>query len=295
MSNLIRTPEQAESRKTQIEDDWFFRHLKSCRAEITAYQKSTIDRQSAIIAEGTPKYTNTTDSNLDFRERANKIEWQDNSMERSKFGWSLKAIVHWEFFEKDFKTKFKTDLYWSQKKIAGKTLSYFKKEEIKRLEKVAWALETCLDRCGEFAEHVTLCNYLEFLKEYKESDSIKKVKHKHPVIDKTKYDSNKIFNTFFKGTIAFCSLECFNNWFVTGYIDESITFLLKGRKDSVTKQPTMAKAQLISFIVAITGASILEKKLSYYTMVFGKDGDVKGSTSSGLNSNLSKLLKDCEL
>jgi len=119
-----------------------------------------------------------------------------------------------------------------------------------------------------------------------------KTLHNFPVLS-SKYDAQKVYNTFFKGEIAVCNIDCFNDWFVNKYEAETITFLLLGRKDKITKTPTKAKAQLISFIVAITGDSGLETKLSYYTKVFGED--VKGSVSSGLNSKLSKLLKLCEL
>lgn len=123
-------------------------------------------------------------------------------------------------------------------------------------------------------------------------DNKDKKPHNFPVLI-SKYDAQKVYDTFFKGGIAVCNKDCFNDWFVNKYEAETITFLLLGRKDKITKTPTKAKAQLISFIVAITGDSGLETKLSYYTKVFGED--VKGSVSSGLNSKLSKLLKLCEL
>jgi len=122
----------------------------------------------------------------------------------------------------------------------------------------------------------------------KEVDLIK-IKHNLPTIEIKRYSTDKIYNSFFKGFFAVCNPDCFNNWLVKGYEDEPITFLLKGRGGA------FAKAQLISFIVKITGDAGLETKLSYYTKVFGKEADVKGSTSSGLNSKLSNLLKKCEI
>jgi hypothetical protein len=170
MSNIIRTPEQAERREIQLKELWLLRYFKRCKAVVTSYQKSTIERWNYIIAKDSPIYTNTTDSNLDFRERADKITWLDNIKARVLYGWSLKAIVHCEFFEEDFKIKFKNDYQQAQNIIPEKTLAYFRVEEIKRIEEVVWALEICLDRCGQFVEHVTLCNYLKFLKEYEEGD-----------------------------------------------------------------------------------------------------------------------------
>jgi len=119
-------------------------------------------------------------------------------------------------------------------------------------------------------------------------------KHTLPTIDKTKYNSDLIFEKF-NNVVFKCSKDCFFAWLVDGFEHpETIEYILKGRKSVKTGLPTLNLSQLRKFIEKITGNSETTKD-AYYKAVFGLE--IKTSTieiSTNLNSNF-KDLKKCEV
>ena len=93
-----------------------------------------------------------------------------------------------------------------------------------------------------------------------------KVKHNYPLLSK-KYDADKIYNAFFKGEIALCNKDCFNDWIVNGYVSVTITPTLLGKMRKNGKKG-IAIAQIRKFIETIT-ENDKDIKDGYYNNVFG--------------------------
>ncbi len=121
----------------------------------------------------------------------------------------------------------------------------------------------------------------------------RKTKFILPVIDKTKYNPDKIYEKF-NNFVFRCSKDCFNAWLVDGNEHpEKIKYVLKGRKSVKTGLETLNYAQLRKFINTITGDAINTKD-AYYKAVF----DLTFKTSTRKPSNQFKqwkVLKGCEI
>ena len=120
-----------------------------------------------------------------------------------------------------------------------------------------------------------------------------KIKIDIPVIDREKYDSDKIYDKFCNKVFE-CSKDCFNAWLVHGNIHhEKIKCILKGRKSRKTGEETLNFAQLRKFIEKITGNSENTKD-AYYKTVFGLT--IKCSTIKTSNQfKLYKKLEECKI
>ena len=118
-------------------------------------------------------------------------------------------------------------------------------------------------------------------------------KHNFPVIDRKKYDTDKIYEHF-NNKVFKCSKDCFNAWLVNGYkYPETIQYIFKGRKSRINNSETLNFAQLRKFIEKITGDSENTKD-AYYKNVFGLT--IKCSTIKTSNQfKLDKELKECEI
>lgn len=114
-----------------------------------------------------------------------------------------------------------------------------------------------------------------------------------PVIDKTKYNPDEIYEKF-NNVVFRCSKDCFNSWLVKGKLhSEKIEYILKGRKGLKNGDKTLKLAQLRKFVGKITGDTENTKD-AYYKMVFG----LKIKTSQITISNqfiFNKELKECEI
>jgi len=121
---------------------------------------------------------------------------------------------------------------------------------------------------------------------FSKNDNSNKKKHSLPLIDKEKYDPDKIYSLFFKGVIAHCNHDCFKAWFVDGYTSDTITILENGKKQ------TKPIAQIRKFIEVVTGDSNFTKD-AYFAMVFATELN-NTNTANTLNSKYRGLLKLCE-
>lgn len=254
MSNIIQTPEQEENEQIRVSQEIEESILTNVTIDI--HDSSRIEALIASIKVGEFKKVGGV---------YNLTAYKDNRIELISFGYKYGVIIKREFTnETNNDDKFDRDFRVAVEDNPRTTITYFIDSEIERLNDIKELIIKCFGTSKTYPkseQYISMCNYLEFLNEYKENDSTKGVKHKYPTIDIKKYDSDRIYNAFFKGEIAVCTIDCFKAWFVDGYISEAISFVLKGRENKP------AIAQLRRFIETITGDAENTKD-AYYANVF---------------------------
>lgn len=124
----------------------------------------------------------------------------------------------------------------------------------------------------------------------KKSDSSNKTKHNFSYRISPKYDSQKIYDTFFTGEILQCTNDKFNDWFVDGFETTPIKPILKGKISPKTGKESIAYGQIRKFIETIMETDKI--KDTYFVKVFGLPKD--SETGKNLDINIKEKLESCK-
>ena len=117
-----------------------------------------------------------------------------------------------------------------------------------------------------------------------------KTKHEFPYRLSSKYDAQKVYDTFFSGEILLCNNDQFKDWLVDGYKTKKIKPILKGKISPKTGKESIAYGQIRKFIETITETD--EIKDSYFVNVFGLPKDSR--TGKNLDLKTIEKLETCK-
>lgn len=224
-------------------------------------------------------------------EFSNNTIFNDNRIELVDFGWRYAGILKREFTnETNNKLKFETDFKTEMDCSPKLNLTQFIDSEIERLNDINELIVTCFGKSRayrKFEQYISMCNYLEFLQNYKPTtiqekgkfpESIEKI---FPTINIEKYNPDLIFINF-KNIFSCKNRAVFDAWLVDGIgCTTKMTWLNKRRG---------AATQLKTFISEITGKTDL--LVEPINLAFDLPIDSNTRITS-LSNEISLLLKSC--
>lgn len=248
-------------------------------SKISTQDRTMIETWHKTRLDGNQRFTGKTDSDLSLKDRTEKAKWIDNNVNMALHGYSILGKVRAEFSDNDFSRKFEMDFRQAKSINPDKSLGYFIEEETERINAIKWAIETCLDNYREHPEHVTLDNYLTFLKA--ESKPTTTTGTEPPVFTGSKlidvYDPQKVHAEFKKELR--CDYDTFKAWFIDGVICS---------KQMDWKYKNGNKTQLRSFLYVLTGGWEPAQTKTAFKI------DVDSSTrQTAINEHLLQRIEKC--